>query len=78
MISKVISYRELFNIEHVHVATVRELDNGLFDIEGVHNTPLKHIKRRGSKKALDKFVDEFNLYYKNNIPEKQSSIFDFI
>lgn len=75
---KVISYRELFNVEHVHVATVRELDNGLFDIEGVDNTPLRRIKRRGSKKALEQFIDDFNLYYKNNIPANQSSIFDFI
>lgn len=76
--AKVINYKELFNIEHVHVATVRELDNGLFDIEGVDNTPLRRIKRRGSKKALDQFINDFNLYYKRNIPEKQSSIFDFI
>ncbi|MCI2770661.1 hypothetical protein FH181_02635 [Staphylococcus warneri] len=70
--------KPLYNENYEHLATVKHLDNGLYDITGVNDTQLSHIKRRGSEQNLNTFKQSFELYFENELPHKQTDIFEYL
>lgn len=68
----------LYNRNHEHMADVKKESNHIFIIKGVENTALQHISRRGNIKDLKTFKEHFELYNEEELPEKQSNIFDYI
>ncbi|WP_142400273.1 hypothetical protein [Staphylococcus haemolyticus] len=69
---------KLYNEKREHLATVKQTENGLYDVEGVEGTQLSHIKRRGSIHNLNTFKRDFELYYASEFTNQQTSIFDYL